>query len=54
MEGTIPTPQGEIHLRMDRQQLTLTATEGVGWLYLPGSEEPQRIECGQTYTFNLN
>ncbi|MBQ7297455.1 MAG: alpha-rhamnosidase [Alistipes sp.] len=54
MEGTIPTPQGEIRLRMDRQQLTLTATEGVGWLYLPGSEEPQRIECGQTYTFNLN
>ena len=54
MEGAIPTPNGAIRLRMDQRELTISADEGTGWLYLPGATEPTRIESGKNYTFALN
>ncbi len=51
MEGTIPTPQGEIHLRMDQTTIEVTATEGEGRLYLPDGSAPIRIEPNEHYTF---
>ena len=54
MEGTIPTPNGAIRLRMDKGELTISADEGTGWLYLPNATEPTRIESGKSYTFAWN
>ena len=54
MEGTIPTPNGEIRVRMDEQTITVEATEGIGALYLPGQSEPIRIESGRAYQFTWN
>jgi hypothetical protein len=33
MEGDVPTPQGMIHVYMDRKQIKIRATEGRGTLY---------------------
>ncbi|MBQ1939115.1 MAG: alpha-rhamnosidase, partial [Alistipes sp.] len=53
MEGVVPTPNGEIYLKMDKEQLTVRATEGEGLLYLPNVEAPIRIEAGREVTVNL-
>ena len=53
MEGVVPTPNGEIYLKMDKEQLTVRATEGEGMLYLPNVEAPIRIEAGREVTVNL-
>lgn len=53
MEGVVPTPNGEIYLKMDKKQLTVRATEGEGLLYLPNVEAPMRIEAGREVTVNL-
>lgn len=53
MEGTIPTPNGSISVKMDRSSITVEATEGEGLLYLPHLAEPIRIACGQKLTVAL-
>ena len=53
MEGVVPTPNGEIYLKMDKEQLTVRATEGEGLLYQPNVEAPMRIEAGREVTVNL-
>ena len=40
MEGTVPTPQGDIKVHMDNQTLTLSAPHGVGTLRLNSSIVP--------------
>lgn len=52
MEGTIPTPNGEIRVKMDRQSISVYATEGEGVLHLPTGGDPIRIECGKELTIN--
>ena len=42
MEGDVPTPHGMIHVRMDRQQVRVLATEGQGWLIV--GDQRVRIE----------
>jgi hypothetical protein len=36
MEGDVPTPNGKVHVYMDRKQVRVHSSEGEGWLYLPG------------------
>ena len=52
MEGTIPTPNGEIRVKMDQRSISVYATEGEGVLYLPTGGDPIRIECGKELTIN--
>lgn len=52
MEGTIPTPNGEIRVKMDRQSISVYATEGEGVLHLPTGGDPIRIEYGKELTIN--
>ncbi len=52
MQGTIPTPNGEIRVKMDRQSISVYATEGEGVLHLPTGGDPIRIECGKELTIN--
>ncbi|MBE6207871.1 MAG: alpha-rhamnosidase [Rikenellaceae bacterium] len=52
MEGTIPTPNGEIRVKMDKQSISVYATEGEGVLHLPTGGDPIRIECGKELTIN--
>jgi hypothetical protein len=40
MEGTVPTPNGEIKLSMNDHAVKVTATEGQGYLTLKASEQP--------------
>ena len=46
MEGTVPMPEGNIHVYMDRHHIGVIADKGNGWLYLPGME-PVRITEGE-------
>lgn len=52
MQGTIPTPNGEIRVKMDKQSISVYATEGEGVLHLPTGGDPIRIECGKELTIN--
>ena len=52
MEGTIPTPQGEIRVKMDAHTVSVFATEGRGTLYHPTTGEPLAIECGKELTIH--
>ena len=36
MEGDVPTPNGKVHVYMDRKQVRVHSSEGEGWLHLPG------------------
>ena len=40
MEGTVPTPNGEIGVRMDQQQIRVKATEGQGYLTFESRIKP--------------
>jgi hypothetical protein len=40
MEGSVPTPNGMIHVRMDRHNICVSATEGEGMLFIDGREVP--------------
>ena len=46
MEGTIPTPQGEIYVSVTPHEVRVRATAGEGLLYLPGQADPVKIEAG--------
>ena len=52
MEGTIPTPQGEIRVKMDAHTVSVFATEGRGTLYHPTTGEPLAIECCKELTIH--
>jgi hypothetical protein len=41
MEGTVPTPNGEIRLFMDSKTIKITATEGKGYLTFYSNSEPE-------------
>ncbi|MDR2914433.1 MAG: alpha-rhamnosidase [Tannerella sp.] len=41
MEGSVPTPNGDIKVYMDKQQIKVSATEGEGYLYFTGKSTPQ-------------
>lgn len=41
MEGTVPTPNGEIKVRMDKKTIQVTATEGNGWLIFKSKSTPK-------------
>ena len=40
MEGSVPTPNGDIKVYMDRQQIKVSATEGQGYLYFGSKSKP--------------
>lgn len=40
MEGTVPTPNGQIRVRMDDRQIHVQATEGKGYVYFSSREKP--------------
>ncbi|NDW09708.1 alpha-L-rhamnosidase C-terminal domain-containing protein [Dysgonomonas sp. 520] len=41
MESTVPTPNGDIKVYMDAEQIKVLATEGEGYLYFDSKSEPQ-------------
>lgn len=41
MEGTVPTPNGEIRIYMDKKNLKVKATEGKGYVYVHTVKKPQ-------------
>ena len=41
MEGTVPTPSGEIRLFMDSETIKVTTTEGCGYLTFNSESQPQ-------------
>ncbi len=41
MEGSVPTPNGDIKVYMDKQQIKVSATEGEGYLYFSSSSKPE-------------
>jgi hypothetical protein len=41
MEGTVPTPNGEIKLYMDTKSIKVTATEGKGYLTFTSKSKPK-------------
>jgi len=51
MEGDVPTPHGMIHVKMNRQEVSVLATEGSGWLYVDGQKV--RVETNKTVTVKL-
>lgn len=41
MEGTVPTPNGEIRVYMEKKHLKVKATEGKGYVYVHASKKPK-------------
>lgn len=41
MEGSVPTPNGDIEVYMDKHQIKVSASEGKGYLYFSSMVEPQ-------------
>lgn len=41
MDGRVPTPNGNIHVYMDHEQIKVTATEGKGYLYVSATSLPK-------------
>ena len=41
MEGTVPTPDGEISLYVDRKEIKVKATQGKGYLYIKSRSFPK-------------
>lgn len=41
MEGSVPTPNGDIKIYMDTNQIKVSATEGNGYLYFKSKSKPQ-------------
>ena len=69
MEGSVPVPDGEIKLYMDKIQIKASVPAGVGYLYFTSLSEPQtnigtiekvsdneyklKIEPGKKYILNI-
>ena len=41
MEGTVPTPNGDIHVYMDNKTIKVKATEGKGYLTIQSRRQPK-------------
>lgn len=41
MEGSVPTPKGDIKVYMDKKQIKISATEGEGYLYFTSPGKPK-------------
>ena len=41
MEGTVPTPNGNIHVYMDNKTIKVKATEGKGYLTIKSRRQPK-------------
>lgn len=41
MEGSVPTPNGDIKVRMDRKNITVSASEGEGYLSFESTSKPK-------------
>ncbi|MFV0312104.1 MAG: alpha-L-rhamnosidase C-terminal domain-containing protein [Dysgonomonas sp.] len=41
MEGSVPTPKGDIKVYMDKKQIKVSATEGEGYLYFTSPDKPK-------------
>ncbi len=41
MEGSVPTPNGDIKVYMDTEQIKVSATEGEGYLYFESQTKPE-------------
>ena len=41
MEGSVPTPNGNIHIHMDRKMIKVRATEGKGYLTIKSRRQPK-------------
>lgn len=41
MEGTVPTPHGDIHVYMDQKTIKIKATEGKGYLTIKSRRQPK-------------
>ncbi|MDU1903145.1 MAG: alpha-L-rhamnosidase C-terminal domain-containing protein [Dysgonomonas sp.] len=41
MEGSVPTPNGDIKVYMDKHQIKVSATEGEGYLYFSSTSRPE-------------
>lgn len=41
MEGTVPTPNGDIHVYMDNKTIKVKATEGKGYLTIQSRCQPK-------------
>ncbi|KAA6347007.1 hypothetical protein EZS27_005481, partial [termite gut metagenome] len=41
MEGSVPTPKGDIKVYMDRKQIKIKATQGRGYLYFSSKSKPK-------------
>lgn len=52
MEGTVPTPNGEIAIHMDDKHITIRSDEGTGTLILP-SGRTVTVEPGKDYDIEL-
>ncbi len=52
MEGTVPTPNGSVHVYMDRKKVTVKSDSGTGWLHLKG-HAPVMIPAGREVTVKL-
>ena len=52
MEGDVPTPNGKVHVYMDRKQVRVHSSEGEGWLHLPG-KTAVKIPANQEVTVKL-
>lgn len=54
MEGTVPTPFGEVYLFMDRKTIKVKSSGGVGTLYIPTRQgrKAVTIEPDKEYKFN--
>ncbi len=54
MEGTVPTPFGEVSVFMDRKTIKVKSSGGVGTLYIPTKtgRKAVEIEPGKEYKFN--
>ena len=50
MEGDVPTPQGLIHVFMDKHQVKVKATAGSGWLLVAGMRV--QVEAGKEVVVN--
>ncbi len=49
MEGTVPTPNGDIYVYMDKKQLKVKGTNGIGWIHLKG-KQPVKVQPNQEIT----
>ena len=51
IEGDVPTPQGLIHVYMDRRQVKVSCTAGAGWLIV--GDQRVKIQAHQETTLKL-